>query len=151
MFRGRALAFATSVALATSLTMAVAATPASATTAVVVCKQLVGNLGGATLSNCSDIANTGGSGTLPFSTPSKITWANGNTTTLNPFGSVMVTSDENETGTCAATTTEYRLVGKVSADTTGSIPVGSKVSAEICVDFTHNKVTNEPGAKFKIT
>jgi len=148
MFRARAaLAFVATMAMATGATLTVAATPVSAaTTTIVACKSLVGNLKNATLSHCSDVANTGGSGRFPFATPSTITWANGKTTTLNPFKPHPVTSGV----TCAPTTTEYRLLGKVSADTTGSIPVGSKITAEICVDFANHHVTNVPGTKFKI-
>jgi hypothetical protein len=109
------------------------------------CTTLSGDLAEATLSGCSDVANTGGSGTLPFADKSKIKWANGKTTTLSPFSATEVS------GTlCPSSATEYRLSGTVSKDTTGSIPVGDTASGLVCVNMTRETVVNAPGKKFKI-
>src|ERR1700728_2901704 len=106
---------------------AAAATPDTGT----ICSTLSGTTTSAALSGCSDTANTGGSGTLPFKTKSKIKWANGKTTTLNPFNATPVS------GTlCPAGSDEFRVVGTVSKDTTGSIQVGGKASGLVCLNMT---------------
>jgi hypothetical protein len=120
---------------------AAAASPDSGTS----CTTLSGTLAEATLSGCSDAANTGGSGQLPFADKSKIKWANGKTTTLSPF-----TATEVSGSLCASDATEYKLSGTVSKDTTGSIPVGYKASGLVCVNMTEDTVVNAPGKKFKI-
>ncbi len=156
MLRGRrTLALVSSIALAGGALLTVAASPASAATPpLVVCKTVVGNLHSGKLKTCTGSAATGGSGKLVFQTTSKIKWANGKTTTLVNFKPTPVTSgDETETHDCASTTEEFVLTGQVGADTTGGIPVGAKVTAEVCVDSsvgTVGTVVNEPGAKFKI-
>jgi hypothetical protein len=120
---------------------AVAATP----NAGITCTTLSGSSASATLSGCSDVAGTGGSGTIPFKTKSKIMWANGKITVINPFNPTEIS------GTlCPAGTEEFRLSGPVTKDTTGSVQVGGKASGLVCLDMTANTVVNAPGKKFKI-
>ncbi len=132
--------------LAAALTFAA---PAAAKTSGVTCKHISGSGTLASLTNCSGASHTGGSGTLPLSNPSTIAWANGKTTTVSPFSQTLASPDESEKYSCPAGTTEYNLSGTVSADTTGVIPVGSTLSAEICFNSA-NMVANEKLTKFRI-
>ncbi len=94
------------------------------------CTSASGSLGGTgMISGCSDTANTGGSGSFPTTgaQPVVFTWATGKTTTATTSDSV-VSPDA-----CAAGDTEYKISGTVTADTTGSIPVGSGVKGKVCV------------------
>jgi len=141
------------VALAVpSTTLAAAlpfAQPASARGAVVTCKHLKGDILTVSLTGCSDFGNTGGSGILPMTDPNAtITWATGLYTTMT-FGGFLVSQDETERYSCPTGSTEFQESGTVTADATGSIPVGSTFSVELCVIPT-NVVVNEKGSKPKI-
>jgi hypothetical protein len=99
------------------------------------CISLTGTIGETgTISGCTE-SITGGSGT--FSTadtsPATITWENGETTT--------VTFNNKRSGTlCQAAHmgTTYKITGTVTADTTGSITVGSTIKGAVCL---HSKTT----------
>jgi len=97
------------------------------------CARLSGFIYGitATVSKCS-VANTGRTGTFPIdllSTDSgTITWASGQTTALS-----LATGTQVVPSACHLRAPEYRIAGEITADTTGSIILGSNVSALICI------------------
>jgi len=106
---------------------------------------------------CTDLANTGGSGTINAAALAKtgpqtvkITWANGGTTTTV----LTVTTTESDTDpagkSCPTGTTEYEAKGTVKSDTlkAKSLKVGAKVSGEICVNPTTLATSFEPGTTF---
>jgi hypothetical protein len=122
--------------------------PASAVTKIK-CTTLSGTGVSATLSHCT--GNTGGgSGLLlfPFEPgPGTITWLNGKSTS----GTITVGSTEHDTdlrGTCPAGTTEFESTGTVTADTTGSAPVGGIIKGEACYNATTGAVSVEPGSTY---
>jgi hypothetical protein len=145
--------------------LAVAAVAASASIASVVgfvgtahaaglkikCTALTGTItGNITLSGCN--GNTGGS-SLPMpatslATGGTITWVNTQTTTVTLTSSTTET-DPTEALKCPKKSTEYEAKGSVTADTTGSAPVGGKASGEACVDAAGN-ITLEPGSVLKL-
>jgi hypothetical protein len=106
-----------------------AASPAKASYPVK-CKTLTGTVGTTgTISGCN--GNTGGSGSFPTvpSSSATVTWTNGDTTTAS-FNYASVSSS---TQTCPSADSEYKITGTVSADTTGSIPVGSGLKGYVCL------------------
>jgi hypothetical protein len=95
------------------------------------CHALTGTVGATgTISGCN--GTTGGSGTFPAvpSSSATVTWANGKTTTAS-FNYSQVSSS---TQTCPSSDSEYKITGTVSADTTGSIPVGSGLKGYVCLN-----------------
>jgi hypothetical protein len=59
-------------------------------------------------------------------------------------------TDPSETQTCAAGSTEHELKGTVTADSTGSAPIGGVAKGEICViPSVPSGFRNEPGSAFK--
>ena len=118
--------------------------PAAAAASAVVCRTLSGSVHTATLSNCSDVAGTGGSGRFHFKATTKITWENGRTTSLSPFTAKEVKGGD----LCSKGAVEARLTGTVSADTTGTIEVGAKATGIVCA--TESSVVNAPGKTFNI-
>jgi alpha-tubulin suppressor-like RCC1 family protein len=107
----------------------------------VACTSLSATVGGTgTVSGCG--GNTGGSGTFPSSdtSPATVTWENGDTTT--------VSFSYSESGTACSMGSTYKVTGSVTADTTGSIAVGSAIKGAVCLNGT--TVSLVPGTKFKI-
>ena len=95
------------------------------------CSTLTGTVGTTgNISGCN--GNTGGSGSFPAvpSSSATLTWANGKTTTAS-FNYTTVSSSSQ---TCPSADTEYKITGTVSADTTGSIPVGSGLKGFVCLN-----------------
>jgi hypothetical protein len=138
------------VALASTLVLA---SPASARTPGVTCKVLTGDVSVGTLSSCNHAKQTGGGGSWPeASGTSTITWSSGKTTVVSQTATLVTSGDEKEgkTKVCPSGSAEYNIAGTVTADTTGVIPVGSEISAEVCLDFSVFTVINEPGSKFKV-
>ena len=122
---------------------------ASAAGSKITCTTLTGSITTTiTLSGCS--GNTGGASTaLPSSvlaTGGTITWVNGKTT------AVAITlghteTDPGETRSCPVGTSEFESRGTVTADTTGSAPVGGVARSEEC----YNGVLSfEPGTALKL-
>jgi hypothetical protein len=114
------------------------------------CAQLQGPFptGSAILSGCTDLANTGGAGTLDQQT-GQISWPTGRTTNVS-YTLTPVQKDEREKQTCPATSAaEFELRGMVTADTTGSIGVGEPVTGEVCVRESET-ISNEPGTRVRI-
>jgi hypothetical protein len=94
------------------------------------CKKLTGTVGTTgTITSCN--GNTGGSGSFPAvpASSATVTWANGDTTTAS-FNYAEVSSSKQ---TCPSKDSEYEITGTVSADTTGSIPVGSGLKGYVCL------------------
>jgi hypothetical protein len=94
------------------------------------CSHLTGTVGATgKISGCN--GNTGGSGSFPAvpSSSATVTWANGKTTKAS-FNYATVSSSAQ---TCPSSDSEYKITGTVSADTTGSIPVGSGLKGFVCL------------------
>ena len=118
-------------------------------TAILTCK-FTGNVSTVTLSGCSNRAATGGQGTMQTRNDTTIAWANGKTTSI-AWSATQVTQDENESLSCPSgpNNSELKISGNVTADTTGSIAVGSALVAEVCFGSS-GSLTTEPGTKFSI-
>jgi hypothetical protein len=149
-------AIAAGGALATFAVSLSVAGPASAKEVGTTCEQWsANNLLTGTFSECSDKAATGGSGTLTTGPTDVLTisWVNGRTTQISGPGirSPKRTEDENANHQCPPQMTEYKWFGSVTADTTGSIPVGGKLSGEVCIDFSTASSENEPHTDLSIT
>jgi len=126
--------------------------PASAAVLKIKCTHLTGNLNGTlTLSGCN--GNTGGA-SMPLPAfqflggGGTITWVNGKLTSVS-----MAATGENETdpagGSCPAGTSELQSKGTVTADNTGSAPVGGIAKGEVCSDNSNTNLTLEPLSAFK--
>jgi hypothetical protein len=148
--RARAISAAAVVGAATLGGLFSAGT-AGAAGSKITCTKLTGAvITSITLKGCS--GNTGGaSTTLPstvLATGGTITWVNGKTTT------VVITighaeTDPTETMSCPVTSSEFELTGTVTADTTGSAPVGGLVKSEQCQDIIGHMIL-EPGTALKL-
>ena len=107
--------------------------PVSAATGTVTCTSLSGsvsaptNPGVFTLGGCT--GNTGGGGTAQGAT---ISWANGRVTYLRT--PAFSPSGTPRRGRCGALSGTWAVKDAVAGDTTGSIRVGGKVSAEVCIE-----------------
>ena len=113
------------------------------------CSKLTGTVG-ATGSITGCTGNTGGSGSFPTvpASSATVTWANGDTTTAS-FNYATVSSS---TQTCPSADSEYKITGTVSADTTGSIPVGSGLKGFVCLTSSGSlslAPTTKGGTKLK--
>ncbi len=98
------------------------------------------------LSGCSDVADTGGSGSLDNRT-GVITWASRKTTTVSY---ALTPIDQREHHPCPPTAAaEFKLRGTVIADSTGSIEVGGPVIGRVCAR-ENGVLTNARGAALKI-
>jgi hypothetical protein len=109
-----------------------ASATATATAEDVTCSSLNGNLSTSpatfTLGGCT--GDTGGSGTAQGET---ISWANGKATyLLTPAFSVKDSSRAKQ-GNCSSLADKYPVKNVVAGDTTGSMKVDGKVSAEVCI------------------
>jgi hypothetical protein len=132
-------------------------TPASAAGVGTVCTTVGGGDPELDLRGCSDIANTGGSGSAsPWQAqgvPAVVHWANGKSTTLS-LTVTPVTKDERERAKHQCRSSfpmqEEVISGTVTADTTGSIKIGGGVKAEICFNIAFQSISLEPGTTFKI-
>ncbi len=81
------------------------------------------------LSGCSDVANTGGSGSLDNRT-GVITWASRKTTTVSY---ALTPIEDRANHPCPPTAAaEFKLRGTVVADSSGSIEVGGPVTGRVC-------------------
>jgi hypothetical protein len=104
-----------------------------------------------TVTNCTDAANTGGSGKIVFNTAKLngvITWNKTGTTTLTIKYSVPATDEPETAAHSCPKGTEVLITGVVTGGTGAavkSIPKGSKVSAEVCAKTS---VTLELGSFF---
>jgi hypothetical protein len=118
-------------ALGGSLVLAGSAA-AKAKAEAVTCTSLTGNLSTApatfTLGGCT--GDTGGSGTAQSDT---ISWANGKVTYLLTAAFSVVDSGQPKQGNCPTSADKYRLKDVVAGDTTGSMKVEGKVTAEVCI------------------
>jgi hypothetical protein len=83
-----------------------------------------------------------------LATGGTITWANGKTTTVTLSISTTET-DATEVKVCPAGTTEYEETGFVTADTTGSAPVGRAAKGEVCISDASANTRLELGTAFK--
>jgi len=106
-----------------------------------------------TVTNCTDAANTGGSGKIVFNITKLtgvVTWNKTGTTTMKiAYSTPKVDEPETPAHSCAKGSTELLITGVVtggSGTALKSIPKGSKVSAEVCT--TKTTVTNELGTFF---
>jgi hypothetical protein len=154
VLRFRSLRAVSAVALTGAIALVAVpfAGPATASGLKIKCTQVAGiEPTGFSLSGCT--GNTGGGSThlagAIFSSPLTITWLNGTATTVMWTASSNE-ADPSETLTCAAGTTEQELKGTVTADSTGSAPVGGVAKGEACVRPSLPTVyNNEPGSAFK--
>ena len=129
---------------------------ANAVTRGATCTKMVVSLTGTgTLSGCSNLKATAGSGKLVGNLKSKtatITWHHTGTTTATfTYATVKTDERETETHSCAKGTTEILISGVVTGGTGAAgkaIAKGSKVSAELCI--TAKGGTLEPGSLFSI-
>ncbi len=128
-------------AAAGGLTLTMAGS-ASAVGPQIKCSAVKGNLDTTVkLTHCN--GNTGGA-SMPFMAESYasggvFTWVNGKTTTIS-----LTSVTSGPQGTCPAGTTEFSASGTVTADTTGSAPVGGKFKASVCL-HSSGAITVEPG------
>jgi hypothetical protein len=100
------------------------------------------------LSGCSDVANTGKSGSLDDRT-GVITWATGKTTTVS-YALTPIENEQGEKHQCPATAAaEFKLRGTVTADSTGSIEVRGPVIGRVCAR-ENGILTNARGTRLKI-
>ena len=137
MLHSRLGRIATSVLLAGSVAFAFGSPASAATPAIpgIACKRLVGTVtGNVTLKRCT--GNTGGaSQPMPatsLASGGTIKWVNSKTTTVK----LTVTAGDNSL--CAAGSSEYDAKGRTTADTTGSVIIGGRVKAKVCVDSLGN-------------
>jgi hypothetical protein len=144
LLRVRTIRILSAVAVAVAATLGVVTFvgPASAAGLKIKCTHLTGNLNGTlTLSGCN--GNTGGS-SMPLPAfqflggGGTITWLNGKLTTVT-----LAATGETETdpagGSCPAGSSEIQSKGTVTADDTGSAPVGGVAKGEVC-DTANNLV-----------
>jgi hypothetical protein len=110
--------------------------------------------GTASLGGCTDLANTGGSGTLGIdlippgtATGVEIIWASGGTTTVT-IKFATVTTDENDRVPCPAGQTEFAVAGQVTGATGVGASVTGTLKGEICEDANH-AFALEPGTSLK--
>jgi hypothetical protein len=107
------------------------ANPASAGPQIVTCTSLSGTLDASPitfdLGGCS--GNTGGSGIAEGTT---ITWHNGQTTYLST-PAFSLPGGKPKRGNCTSLADKWAIRDTVAGDTTGSIHVGRKVSASVCI------------------
>jgi hypothetical protein len=105
---------------------------ASAPAEAVTCTSLAGNLSTSpatfTLGGCT--GDTGGSGTAQGET---ISWASGKATYLLTPAFSVKDSGRPKRGNCSSLADKYPLKDVVAGDTTGSMKVEGKVSAEVCI------------------
>lgn len=122
-----------SLALASTVAVGAFAGPAWAgKKATFTCTHIGGNSTTVTISGCG--GNTGGS-SVPLSvgtlaTGGKLGWVNGQSTTVT----LTPTAKKKEHGCPATTSSEFKIKGKVTADTTGSAPAGSKLKGTVCLN-----------------
>jgi hypothetical protein len=130
--------------LATAGGFATAALPASAAGTGAACAHFVGPFpqGPFMLSGCSDVAGTGGSGSLDNHS-GVITWSTGKTTSV----SFELKPMQERQGCPPTSAAEFKVHGKVTADTTGTIAGGGRVSGELCGRESET-LFNVPGTKF---
>jgi hypothetical protein len=133
------------------------ASMASAATASVTCSKLKVNLTSdiATLSGCTDPANTGKSGTLPVGalaggagSTGTITWNKTGTTNITETAFNTISPDK-----CPSGYTEYEAVAKITGGTgkaEKSIKKGWTFQAYVCVNLTTSAVELLPGSKVDI-
>jgi hypothetical protein len=148
----RFVAVVTLVAAASIGTNALASTAGASAAAPARCATLVASLKGVgTVTNCTDAANTGGSGKLVFNITKLtgvVTWNKTGTTTLSiKYSAPKVDEPETAAHSCPKGT-ELLITGVVTGGTGAalkSIPTGSKVSAEVCAK---TNVTLELGSFF---
>jgi hypothetical protein len=141
------------IAAGSLTTGAMASTAGASAAAPARCSTLVATLKGVgTVTNCTDAANTGGSGKIVFNITKLtdvVTWNKTGTTTLKiAYSAPKVDEPETPAHSCAKGTTELLITGAVTGGTGAaikSIPKGSKVSAEIC---EKTNVTLELGSTF---
>jgi hypothetical protein len=122
---------------------------ASATAETVTCTSLTGNLTATpitfALGGCS--GSTGGSGTAQGTT---ITWANGRATYLT-IPAFSLPNKTEKKGNCASLSDKWPIRDTVAGDTTGSIKVGRKVSADVCIlNENPDPWSLAPGSKFEL-
>jgi hypothetical protein len=123
--------------------------PASATAKTVICTSLTGNLTDTpvtfVLSGCS--GNTGGHGSAQDNT---ITWGNGRTTYL-AVSAFPLPPGTAKRGDCPDLSDRYAISDTVAGDSTGSIKVGGKASAAVCIlNESPDPWTLAPGSDFKL-
>jgi hypothetical protein len=118
------------VALATAGTV-LEVNSASGAAPIVTCTSLSGTLDASPivfeLGGCS--GNTGGSGVAEGTT---ITWHNGMTTYLST-PAFSLPGGKAKKGNCATLADKWAIRDTVAGDSTGSIKVGRKVSASVCI------------------
>ena len=128
---------------------------ASAAGLKIKCTSMTGNISGTiTLTGCTPGATGGSSIPMPaatlLATGGSINWVNGKNTTVTLASSTTETDTDKAGGSCPRGTTEYETKGRVTADTTGSAPVGGKASSEACVNATTGAVSIEPLSALKL-
>jgi len=141
----------TAIALAVPISLATLAFAGPAfADGTATCSKLSGSVSSnkASLSGCTDTANTGGSGTVSVTTlesgKGPITWA-------SSHGTTTISITFTQSGTSCPSATEYKIAGKVTADTgkAKSIKVGGKVSADVCLSKT-DTFSLVKGTKFAV-
>jgi len=158
MLRSRTMRTLSAVAVAGAATLGSLSFggPAGAVILKIKCTQLTGNFSGMTtmtLSGCT--GNTGGA-SMPI-TPAltflesggTVTWVNGKKTTVTMAGTGNETDTDAAGGSCPAGSSEIESKGTVTADNTGSAPVGGVAKGEVCEDLSTANLTLEPLSAFK--
>ncbi len=118
------------------------------------CSALTGNASGGSgsITGCTDLANTGGSGTFPISAftsgSGTITWATGGTTSVTVVATIPKKDERDPHGSCAAGSTEFSVKGKITGSTGSGSSVKGKIKGEVCLDGSGN-LTLEPGTVLK--
>jgi hypothetical protein len=129
--------------------------PATASGLKIKCTQVAGSeVMGFSLSGCT--GNTGGGSAhlavnlFATASPLSITWLNGTTTTVT-WTSSSTEADPSETLICPSGQIEFEFKGTVTADSTGSAPVGGVAKGEVCLNskLLTGPFANEPGSAFK--
>jgi hypothetical protein len=157
VLRFRSLRAASAVALTGAIAMVAIsfAGPATASGSKIKCTQVAGSeIMGFSLSGCT--GNTGGGSAhlavnlFLTTSPLSITWLNGMTTTVTWTSSPNET-EPSETLTCPPGQIEFQFKGTVTADSTGSAPVGGVAKGEVCLNsaLLTGPFANEPGSAFK--
>jgi hypothetical protein len=126
--------------LSVSVATVTATGPAGAIGGVVTCGTVSGNQKSpAELFSCSDLAATGGNGSIQpypvFSGTHTATIFWSGVTTSQPFTTVIhVTTHvvKKKKTPCPSDTTELTISGRVRSDTSGAVSVGGRVSGVLC-------------------
>ncbi len=150
-FCTRVATIAAMVTITSVGSLAVASGVASASTPVATCNTFNTNLAGTgTVTGCTDLANTGGKGTVKtVSGKGTITWNKTGTSTISAKDTV----EKIDTKCTPKTDIEILITATVTGGTGAaikSIKVGQASSFYVCANTTTKTVALAPGQKFRI-